>query len=142
DFCANCYTKPRIWYLTLSKNRSYGCRNTCPDSIRFYRSLPLHLSAFEYRAGTVDGYHGVPFIFTSLSTAFMFMIVAVNLYPNLLFSTLDPEYHITIYNAAASEKTLGIMLLMAAIGTPLVITYTTIVYYTFRGKVKMDETSY
>src|SRR5690606_10467613 len=86
--------------------------------------------------------YGYAFIFTSLSTAFMFMIVAVNLYPNLLFSTLDPEYHITIYNAAASEKTLGIMLLMAAIGTPLVITYTTIVYYTFRGKVKMDETSY
>jgi cytochrome d ubiquinol oxidase subunit II len=34
------------------------------------------------------------------------------------------------------------MLLMAAIGTPLVLTYTFFVYYTFRGKVKMDESSY
>ena len=50
--------------------------------------------------------------------------------------------NITIYNAASSEKSLGIMLLFAAIGTPLVLSYTAFVFYTFRGKVRLDETSY
>lgn len=72
----------------------------------------------------------------------MLVLVAIELYPNLLVSTLDPQYTITVYNAAASDKSLGIMLTFAAIGTPLVIGYTTFVYLTFRGKVKIDEMSY
>ncbi len=82
------------------------------------------------------------FAFSSISIALLFMIVAINLYPNLLISNIDPKYHIDIYKAAASEKSLGIMILMAAIGTPLVLSYTLIIYYTFRGKVKIDESSY
>lgn len=34
------------------------------------------------------------------------------------------------------------MLIMVAIGTPLVLGYTFFVYHTFRGKVKLDETGY
>jgi cytochrome d ubiquinol oxidase subunit II len=34
------------------------------------------------------------------------------------------------------------MLTIAAIGVPLVAAYTTFVFWTFRGKVKMDDTSY
>ncbi len=49
---------------------------------------------------------------------------------------------LTIYNSASSEKSLGIMLLFAVIGAPLVISYTVFVYRTFWGKVRMDETSY
>ncbi|NUO02460.1 MAG: cytochrome d ubiquinol oxidase subunit II, partial [Saprospiraceae bacterium] len=62
--------------------------------------------------------------------------------PVLIVSTLGEQYSITVYNAASSERSLRIMLIMAAIGTPLVISYTVFVFWTFRGKVKMDETSY
>jgi len=82
------------------------------------------------------------FIFSSASILFLFSIVAINLYPNLLISTINENYHIDIYKAASSEKSLGIMLFMAAIGTPLVLTYIAFVYYTFRGKVKLDDSSY
>jgi len=34
------------------------------------------------------------------------------------------------------------MLIMAAIGVPLVVGYTTFVFLTFKGKVKLDEMSY
>ncbi len=34
------------------------------------------------------------------------------------------------------------MLTIAAIGAPLVLAYTAFVYYTFKGKVQIDETSY
>jgi cytochrome bd ubiquinol oxidase subunit II len=46
-------------------------------------------------------------------------------------------FSLTIYRAASSEKTLGIMFLIALIGMPLVLTYTTIVYWTFRRRVEI-----
>jgi cytochrome d ubiquinol oxidase subunit II len=49
---------------------------------------------------------------------------------------------LTIYNASSSQKTLGIMLIIAVIGMPAVLAYTTAVYWTFRGKVQLDEHSY
>ena len=72
----------------------------------------------------------------------LLILVAIELYPVLILSTIDPAYNITVYNAASSEKSLGIMLTFAAIGIPLVAGYTFFVYKTFAGKVKMDETSY
>jgi len=82
------------------------------------------------------------FVFSSITVSMLFVLVAIGLYPTFLQSTIDPAYNITVYNSAASEKTLGIMLLMASIGAPLVGLYTFIVYRSFRGKVKLDEHSY
>lgn len=82
------------------------------------------------------------FFFSALTVSLLLVIVAVELYPVLLISTLDEAYNITVYNAAASDKSLGIMLTFAAIGTPLVLSYTAFVFWTFRGKVELDETSY
>ncbi len=82
------------------------------------------------------------FLFSSLTLSLLLILVAIELYPVLLLSTIDPDNNITIYNAASSEKTLGIMLTIVAIGAPLVLTYTLFVYNTFKGKVKMDEMSY
>lgn len=82
------------------------------------------------------------FIFSAVTVAFLLMVVAIELYPVLILSTTDPAYDITIYNAASSEKSLGIMLLFVAIGAPLVLSYTAFVFWTFRGKVKLDEHSY
>lgn len=82
------------------------------------------------------------FIFSALSMSFLLILIAFELYPNLLMSTIDPQYDISVYNAASSQKSLGIMITIAAIGTPLVLGYTIFVYATFKGKVKIDETSY
>jgi cytochrome d ubiquinol oxidase subunit II len=82
------------------------------------------------------------FIFSSLSMAFLLMVVAFELYPTIILSTLDESYSLTVHNASSSDKSLGIMLLFAAIGAPLVLLYTGFVFYTFRGKVQLDETSY
>lgn len=86
--------------------------------------------------------YGLAFLFSSITISLLLVLVAIELYPTLLFSTLDPKYSIDIYNAASSTKSLQIMLTIAAIGTPLVLGYTIFVYKTFRGKVKLDETSY
>ena len=40
------------------------------------------------------------------------------------------------------HKTLEIMLIIAAMGIPLVLAYTASIYWIFRGKVKLDSSSY
>ncbi len=82
------------------------------------------------------------FLFSSLTICLLLILVAVEVYPNMLLSTVDPLYNINIYNAASSQKSLKIMLTMVAIGGPLVLAYTIFVYRTFKGKVKLDEHSY
>jgi cytochrome d ubiquinol oxidase subunit II len=81
-------------------------------------------------------------VFSSLTMAFLLMLVAFQLYPVLLPSTIDPKYSVTIYNAASSQKSLGIMLTIVCIGAPLLAGYFLFLYKTFHGKVKLDDTSY
>lgn len=64
------------------------------------------------------------------------------LFPNLVRSSVDPNLSLTIYNASSSGSTLGLMLIIAGIGIPFVLTYTGIVYWVFRGKVRSDEVIY
>ncbi|PHN06026.1 cytochrome d ubiquinol oxidase subunit II [Flavilitoribacter nigricans] len=96
-------------------------------------NLPRLASKRKYRQA---------FLFSSLTVSLLLILVAIELYPVLILSTVDPANNITIYNAASSDKSLGIMLTIAAIGGPLVAIYTIFVYKTFAGKVKLDDTSY
>lgn len=81
--------------------------------------------------------------FTSSSVILAFAaLFSVAIYPNLMLSTFDPEYSVTLWNARSSEQTLGTMLIVAGIGLPCVLSYTVIVYWIFRGKVKLDSSSY
>lgn len=86
--------------------------------------------------------YGQAFFFSGLTMALLLIVVAIELYPVLILSTIDKAYSITIYNAASSSRSMSIMLLIAAIGAPLVLSYTAFVFWTFRGKVELDETSY
>lgn len=73
--------------------------------------------------------------------AFVFLF-GVALFPNLLVSSLDPTFNLNIVNASSSPLTLKIMAIIAVVGMPFVLTYTGIIYWTFRGKVKLGEFSY
>ena len=72
----------------------------------------------------------------------LMLLFGLNMYPNLVYSLPDPANSLTIYNASSSPKTLGIMLIIACIGVPVVIAYTVCIYWIFRGKVKLDRMSY
>ena len=64
-------------------------------------------------------------------------------YPAVVRASNNPDLlSLTIYNASSTQKTLEILLLIALIGVPLVIAYTTAIYKIFYGKVKLDITSY
>lgn len=69
-------------------------------------------------------------------------LFSVAVCPNLMLSTIDPSLSVTLENARSSHRTLGIMLAVAAIGLPCVLSYTVTIYWIFRGKVKLDSHSY
>lgn len=73
--------------------------------------------------------------------AFVFLF-GIALFPNLVASRPEAANSLTIMNSASSEKTLGIMLIIAALGMPFVLAYTAVIYWVFRGKVKLSEHSY
>ena len=69
-------------------------------------------------------------------------LFGIGMFPNMVFSNPDPANSLNIINGASSQKTLGIMLSIALIGVPIVLTYTICIYRVFRGKVKLDKMSY
>lgn len=82
------------------------------------------------------------FVSSSCVIAGLVFLFGIGLYPNMIPTTLDDGISLTIYNAASSQKTLFIMLIIAVIGMPLVVTYTVSIYYIFRGKVKLESEGY
>jgi cytochrome d ubiquinol oxidase subunit II len=70
------------------------------------------------------------------------MLFGASLYPNLVPALGDPSESLTIHNAASSPATLRLMAGVALLGMPMVLSYTALVYWTFRGKVKLGEFSY
>jgi cytochrome bd ubiquinol oxidase subunit II len=71
---------------------------------------------------------------------YVFLLMAA-LYPNIVPAT-DPAHDLRVVDAASSNQTLVIGLIVVAVGMPFVVAYTAIVYWTFRGKVKLGPHSY
>jgi cytochrome bd ubiquinol oxidase subunit II len=85
---------------------------------------------------------GVAFLASCASMALLMIIFGMGMFPNLVTSIPEIQNSLNIYNAASSAKTLSIMLRIAFIGMPLVIAYTISIYWVFRGKVRLDSSSY
>ncbi len=63
----------------------------------------------------------------------------VGLYPNLIPSSMDPNYSLTIFNSSSSIYTLKIMTVVALIFVPVVIGYQVWIYWIFRRPITADE---
>lgn len=90
-------------------------------------------------------YQGRPLyaFMSSVSTiAALVFLFGAALFPNLIVSSTDPGYSLTIYNAASSARTLAIMRNIAFIGMPFVLAYTAVIYWVFRGKVDIGKLGY
>jgi cytochrome d ubiquinol oxidase subunit II len=82
---------------------------------------------------------GRAFLASCATVCALVLLLGLALFPNLVTSRPLPENSLTIYNAASSPKTLGLMLIVAAIGMPFVLAYTSVIYWVFRGKVGPGE---
>jgi len=82
------------------------------------------------------------FLSSCAGMALLMATFGLSYFPYMVFSDPNPENSLTIYNAASSQKTLGIMLIIAVIGVPLVLSYTACIYWIFRGKTRLTAHGY
>jgi cytochrome d ubiquinol oxidase subunit II len=82
------------------------------------------------------------FLCSSAMIGLLLISGGIGLYPNLIISTIDRADNLTIFTAASAQNTLEVALIIALIGMPFVLLYTTGVYYIFRGKTVVDTHGY
>lgn len=86
--------------------------------------------------------HAQAFASSCVLIAGLVGLFGATLFPNIVPAINDPALSLTLQYAASSPTTLKLGLLIVAIGMPCVTTYTVIIYWTFRGKVKLGPNSY
>lgn len=72
---------------------------------------------------------------SALSIACIIATVGVSMFPFILPSTINPSLSLMVWDASSSQLTLFIMLIATIIFLPLILLYTSWVYYVMRGKV-------
>jgi len=82
------------------------------------------------------------FASSCVAIAALLALFGAALFPNLVTAANDPTLSLNVYNSASGQRTLMIMLIIAGIGMPFVAGYTAVIYWTFRGKVRLDAHSY
>jgi cytochrome d ubiquinol oxidase subunit II len=88
-----------------------------------------------------DNNPGWGFAATGAAIAATIGVLFVALYPNVLVSTTNAAYNLTVSNSASSNYALRVMTVVAVIFTPLVLAYQSWSYYVFRGRVRAPKPS-
>lgn len=79
------------------------------------------------------------FLSSGISIALLMAATGSHLFPYLLPSTSYENMGLTIYNSSSSYNTLFAMLIIALIGMPIVIFYTSYLYRVFSGKSNSES---
>jgi cytochrome d ubiquinol oxidase subunit II len=92
--------------------------------------------ALALGAGLVRrGREGWAFTATTVAVAALAVLIFGSLFPDVLPSTTDPAFSLTVDNAASAPYTLTVMSWVAVVFLPLVLGYQTWSYWVFRKRV-------
>ncbi|CAL9519291.1 Cytochrome bd-I ubiquinol oxidase subunit 2 [Streptomyces sp. enrichment culture] len=81
------------------------------------------------------GREGWSFTFSGVTIVAAVAMLFLTLFPNVMPSTLNADWSLTVTNASSSPYTLKIMTWLAAIGTPVVLLYQGWTYWVFRKRI-------
>jgi cytochrome bd ubiquinol oxidase subunit II len=82
---------------------------------------------------------GWAFASTALVVAAVVVLLFGVLYPNLVPSTLNYQWNVTIYNASSTPYTLKIMTWVTAFMAPLTVVYQAWTYWVFRQRISAEQ---
>ncbi len=85
------------------------------------------------------GREGWAFTGTFLTIAFAVAGLFGALFPDVMPSSIDPAYSLTVSNASATDTTLTVMTIVAVLFTPLVLLYQGWTYWVFRKRIRTDH---
>ncbi|GGY29552.1 cytochrome d ubiquinol oxidase subunit II [Streptomyces djakartensis] len=81
------------------------------------------------------GREGWAFALSGLTIVATVAMLFLTLFPNVMPSTLNPDWSLTVTNASSSPYTLKIMTWCAVIATPVVLVYQGWTYWVFRKRI-------
>ncbi|MFD8231172.1 cytochrome d ubiquinol oxidase subunit II [Streptomyces sp. NPDC059696] len=81
------------------------------------------------------GREGWAFAWSGLTIVATVAMLFLTLFPNVMPSTLNPDWSLTVSNASSSPYTLKIMTWCAGIATPVVLLYQGWTYWVFRKRI-------
>jgi len=102
-------------------------------------TLPLVLlAAVAWLLGlfmTMKGRDGWAFIFSAVTITLAVAALFIGMFPNVMPSSLDAAYNLTVYNASSQTYTLTVMTIVAVIMTPIVLIYQGWTFWVFRKRI-------
>lgn len=110
-----------------------------------FRPVPLVLAVLAAAAlvgGLVaarGGREGRGFALTSATVVLAVATLFTCLFPDALPSTTDPAFSLTVENATATDATLTVMTIAAAVFTPVVVGYQAWSYWVFRRRISVHH---
>ncbi|GGZ68864.1 cytochrome c oxidase assembly protein [Streptomyces subrutilus] len=81
------------------------------------------------------GREGWAFALSGITIAATVAMLFLTLFPNVMPSSLDPAWNLTVTNASSSPYTLKIMTWCAGVATPVVLLYQGWTYWVFRKRI-------
>jgi cytochrome bd ubiquinol oxidase subunit II len=82
---------------------------------------------------------GFAFAATTVTMAACIVSIFTGLYPNVMVSSTNTAYNLTVHNTASGAYSLKVMTVVVVIFLPFVLAYQTWTYYVFRRRVSTQE---
>ena len=86
-----------------------------------------------------DHREGFAFAATAVTMAACILSIFVDLYPNVMVSSTNHAYNLTVYNTASGSYSLKAMTVVVIIFLPMVLAYQSWTYYVFRKRVSSSD---
>jgi cytochrome d ubiquinol oxidase subunit II len=115
---------------------------TLVDGAPVWVVAPVLVAALGLAGGTlaaVRGRSGRSFTATTVAIVAVAVTQFGSLYPDVLPSTTDPAFSLTVVNAASTPYTLTIMTWVAAVVTPVVLAYQAWTFWVFRRRLTRED---
>ncbi len=111
-----------------------------PGPAQFLAVFSVFAAAWAVR----DADDGWAFTATAFAIGLSVASIFITLYPNVLVSTTNSAYNLTVASSASGDYALKVMTIVAVILFPVVLLYQGWSYYVFRGRVRgprIDEST-
>jgi cytochrome d oxidase subunit CydB len=82
---------------------------------------------------------GFAFAATTVTMAACVVSIFTGLYPNVMVSSTNTAYNLTVHNTASGAYSLKVMTVVVVIFLPFVLAYQTWTYYVFRRRISKQE---
>ena len=121
-----------VWTIVIANNRDV------PDPIQILAVLAV---IFAARLAVSEHHDGAAFTASTIAIAAVIGSIFINLYPNVMVSSTNSAYNLTVNNSASGSYALKVMTIVAILFVPLVLAYQGWSFHVFRARVKAPATA-